>query len=660
MGVREVNIRPTISFVGDSGSGGRPGAVPAPAGGDAAANKFLKANATWETPAGGGDVTAAANIPDNAIVRGDGGAKGVQGDVELTFLDGLLSILVTVSLVDNRGLKLKNDNSIVAPDGWAITPGAPGIFDGNLMISSDPTDFLNNVSVRFLPGGATAFVTGASVGDDKAFRSETAGALAYFQPRDTIGRQRTILSGVGEDGGTGHEGLISFDVYAFGDSGLQLTGIADFVVDADYRAHCDFFSLVLLKGTGILLAGETGFTRNLVTGLQLQGQGSTNDVTIYNDAHEPVIEIPTGTKNVKFAGNIRPAGTVELDKGADIASAATLILGSDGNSFKVTGTTTITAISAKPIGTRILLEFDDVARLTHNATALDLQGNVDMVPETRNTIGLHCYDGTNWREIYRNDGQQVRVSGSIADQAMVRGNGGAKRIQDTGNFIGDDNEILMAGQDQWKKGADIATAAALTIGVDGNLKHMTGSVGVTSINAIRTGVWVALVADGAPLFTHSASLILAGAVNFQMVAGNVLVVVDEGGGIWREISRNVAPVGGGTYRRGHTYAITGEVKVPSGETDFLIPFFVDIAPGETKNIVKATYKINGGTSVTCKIQKNDVDITGFTGISVTTTKASTDPADVVLAAEDKLALVVTAVAGAPTNMSFTIFIEETR
>lgn len=42
------------TMVGDSGSGGTKGAVPAPSAGDAAALKFLKADGTWATPAGGG------------------------------------------------------------------------------------------------------------------------------------------------------------------------------------------------------------------------------------------------------------------------------------------------------------------------------------------------------------------------------------------------------------------------------------------------------------------------------------------------------------------------------------------------------------------------------------------------------------------------------
>jgi hypothetical protein len=41
-------------MVGDSGSGGLAGNVPAPAAGDAAAGKFLKADGTWDAPGSGG------------------------------------------------------------------------------------------------------------------------------------------------------------------------------------------------------------------------------------------------------------------------------------------------------------------------------------------------------------------------------------------------------------------------------------------------------------------------------------------------------------------------------------------------------------------------------------------------------------------------------
>jgi len=122
--------------------------------------------------------------------------------------------------------------------------------------------------------------------------------------------------------------------------------------------------------------------------------------------------------------------------------------------------------------------------------------------------------------------------------------------------------------------------------------------------------------------------------------------------VWSEFAK--------TYRFGHTYAIVGEIKVPAGDTDFVVPFFVSLVAGQTGSLVKARHKINSGTSVTCKLQINDVDATGFTSISVTTTAGQTDPANVALADNDKIALVVTAVSAVPTNLSFTIFIEMTQ
>lgn len=52
------------AVVGDSGSGGTKGSVPAPGSGDAAAGKFLKADGTWAVPSGGGGggTTVAATV----------------------------------------------------------------------------------------------------------------------------------------------------------------------------------------------------------------------------------------------------------------------------------------------------------------------------------------------------------------------------------------------------------------------------------------------------------------------------------------------------------------------------------------------------------------------------------------------------------------------
>ena len=59
------------SMVGDSGSGGQRGLVPAPASGDAAANKFLKADGTW--------TTVSAGSPINMRAKKNSGSHATSG-----------------------------------------------------------------------------------------------------------------------------------------------------------------------------------------------------------------------------------------------------------------------------------------------------------------------------------------------------------------------------------------------------------------------------------------------------------------------------------------------------------------------------------------------------------------------------------------------------
>ena len=79
-----------------------------------------------------------------------------------------------------------------------------------------------------------------------------------------------------------------------------------------------------LEATADTSAGDNaaiGFTS--AEGLILTGQGSTNDVTIKNDADADVLEIPTGTTNVTVVGNITAGGTVS---GADALSNRNMVV----------------------------------------------------------------------------------------------------------------------------------------------------------------------------------------------------------------------------------------------------------------------------------------------------------------------------------------------
>ena len=64
------------AFVGDSGSGGTKGMVPAPATGDAAALKFLKADGTWAVPTGAGTVTSVAAAGPTGLITWSAAVTG--------------------------------------------------------------------------------------------------------------------------------------------------------------------------------------------------------------------------------------------------------------------------------------------------------------------------------------------------------------------------------------------------------------------------------------------------------------------------------------------------------------------------------------------------------------------------------------------------------
>lgn len=109
------------------------------------------------------------------------------------------------------------------------------------------------------------------------------------------------------------------------------------------------------------------------------------------------------------ADSARFDGRVLEAKGADVASASTLTLGSDGNTFAITGTTTINYITTAgwTAGACFTLLFSTSVTLTHNAGsvpggtfALLLSGAANFSATANDSITF-IHDGANWREIGR-------------------------------------------------------------------------------------------------------------------------------------------------------------------------------------------------------------------------------------------------------------------
>ena len=111
-------------------------------------------------------------------------------------------------------------------------------------------------------------------------------------------------------------------------------------------------------------------------GIIITGQGSTNDVTIKNDADADVIEIPTGTTSVTMTGSLKPLTYQETYVAKSAASTVTCDLAT-GTSFSVTLDQNTTFAFTNPPSSGTAFSF--TLFITQHSTAVTLTwpGTVD-------------------------------------------------------------------------------------------------------------------------------------------------------------------------------------------------------------------------------------------------------------------------------------------
>lgn len=110
------------------------------------------------------------------------------------------------------------------------------------------------------------------------------------------------------------------------------------------------------------------------------------------------------------------------------------------------------------------------------------------------------------------------------------------------------------------KGADIASATALAIGVDGNYFDVTGTTTVTSIGTVGVGTTLILQFDAIVTLTHHATdLVLPGGANIVTAAGDHATFVEYDTGLWRCVN----------------YTRNAVIPVPTG---FVAPVYLDAVP----------------------------------------------------------------------------------
>ena len=122
--------------------------------------------------------------------------------------------------------------------------------------------------------------------------------------------------------------------------------------------------------------------------------GSATDVKTFLQVQHNA----AGAHTAVTATTLTLSSTFIQKLGADVASATALNVQIAGNIFDVTGTSGITSILTKGIGTVIVLQFDGIVTLTHHATNLMLGGS-NVVTAAGVVLSFYEYDTGKWRLI---------------------------------------------------------------------------------------------------------------------------------------------------------------------------------------------------------------------------------------------------------------------
>ena len=229
------------NMVGDSGSGGTKGLVPAPAAGDTAAGKFLKADGSWSVPAGGGGGSpggTSGQIQYNNggafggfTVSGDGTINTGTGVLEVTQADALESNGANCSAgqyplgVDTAGAAESCTADDDVPDAGevddtalaagAVDGGTGGeIADGSVTAADLGTDSVAADEIASSAVGSSEIADGAVANADLAnmatatFKGRTTAGTGA--PEDLSAAQATALLNamVGDSGSGGTKGLV--------------------------------------------------------------------------------------------------------------------------------------------------------------------------------------------------------------------------------------------------------------------------------------------------------------------------------------------------------------------------------------------------------------------------------------------------------------------
>lgn len=265
----------------------------------------------------------------------------------------------------------------------------------------------------------------------------------------------------------------------------------------------------------------------------------------------------------QLGGFLDPFGQfIGMDKGGDLASASPLVIGTDGDYFDVTGTTGF-AVMTVASNRFFMLQFDAVLTITNGASIV-IPGGVNFTTAVGDQ--LLCFStATNTVRILgvtKADGTPVVIELSADLSPQLSG-----FLDPNGNYIGSG------------KGGDLASAASMVIGIDGDYFDVTGTTGfadfvVTNNRRFRLQFDDALtITVGSGIFLNNSGVNFTTAagdeIDFQSIAANTVV-----GTITK--ADGTSPVSAGGFTEGTMLTPTGSTalfsSIPAGTRQIVISF----------------------------------------------------------------------------------------
>lgn len=214
-------------------------------------------------------------------------------------------------------------------------------------------------------------------------------------------------------------------------SGVIVSSMLDTNIDISGVATASTF-----EPDGDTAAGDNaaiGYTA--AEGLILTGQGSTNDVTVKNDADTAVIQIPTGTTNVSIAGDLTVTGDLtvsgdDITMGTNTSGNLLVADGTNFNSIAVSSLSEISTVADDDVFLAIDTSGGGLKKITRSTTVSGLATSSaisNVVEDTTPQLGGNL--DMNGQDIVTTSNADLELAPNGTGHVTVKGNTNAGAIQ---------------------------------------------------------------------------------------------------------------------------------------------------------------------------------------------------------------------------------------